>query len=86
METMKKGAVFLVGAGPGDPELITVKGKRLLEEADVIIYAGSLVNPQLGPPAGSGSGNCGADLRGQAGRPPLHEAGGDQRAAGQAGK
>ena len=35
--------VYIVGAGPGDPELITVKGRRLLEEADVIIYAGSLV-------------------------------------------
>ena len=31
--------VHFVGAGPGDKELITVKGKRLLEEADVIIYA-----------------------------------------------
>ncbi|MDD4601894.1 Cobalt-precorrin-4 C(11)-methyltransferase [bioreactor metagenome] len=39
--------VFFVGAGPGDPELITVKGQRLLKEADVIIYAGSLVNPAL---------------------------------------
>jgi precorrin-4/cobalt-precorrin-4 C11-methyltransferase len=39
--------VFIVGAGPGDPELITVKGQRLLCEADVIIYAGSLVNPAL---------------------------------------
>ena len=39
--------VYFVGAGPGDPELITVKGKRLLGEADVIIYAGSLVNPAL---------------------------------------
>ncbi len=39
--------VYIVGAGPGDPELITVKGKRLLQEADVIIYAGSLVNPAL---------------------------------------
>lgn len=39
--------VFFVGAGPGDPELITLKGKRLLEEADLIIYAGSLVNPEL---------------------------------------
>ena len=39
--------VFIVGAGPGDPELITVKGQRLLREADVIIYAGSLVNPAL---------------------------------------
>ena len=39
--------VFFVGAGPGDPELITVKGQRMLQEADVIIYAGSLVNPAL---------------------------------------
>ena len=39
--------VFFVGAGPGDPELITVKGQRLLREADVIIYAGSLVNPEI---------------------------------------
>jgi precorrin-4/cobalt-precorrin-4 C11-methyltransferase len=39
--------VYFVGAGPGDPELITVKGKRLIENADLVIYAGSLVNPQL---------------------------------------
>ena len=39
--------VYIIGAGPGDPELITVKGQRLLKEADVIIYAGSLVNPAL---------------------------------------
>ena len=39
--------VFIVGAGSGDPELITVKGDRLLRQADVIIYAGSLVNPLL---------------------------------------
>ncbi len=39
--------VFFVGAGPGDPELITIKGKRLLDEADVVVYAGSLVNPKL---------------------------------------
>lgn len=39
--------VHIVGAGPGDPELITRKGARLLETADVIIYAGSLVNPAL---------------------------------------
>ncbi len=39
--------VFFVGAGPGDPELITVKGARLLREADVIIYAGSLVDLRL---------------------------------------
>lgn len=39
--------VYFVGAGPGDPELITVKGQNLLQRADVIIYAGSLVNPAL---------------------------------------
>ena len=39
--------VYIVGAGAGDVELITVKGQRLLREADVIIYAGSLVNAEL---------------------------------------
>ncbi len=39
--------VYFIGAGPGDPDLITVKGKRVIEEADRIIYAGSLVNPQI---------------------------------------
>lgn len=39
--------VHFVGAGPGDPELITVKGQRLIAAADTIIYAGSLVNPAL---------------------------------------
>ena len=39
--------VHFVGAGPGDPDLITVKGKRLLEHAQTVIYAGSLVNPAL---------------------------------------
>src|SRR5208337_5161129 len=39
--------VWFVGAGPGDPELITVKGLRLVRDADVLIYAGSLVNPAL---------------------------------------
>ena len=39
--------VHIVGAGPGDPELITRKGYRLVHEADVVIYAGSLVNPEI---------------------------------------
>src|SRR5512145_1997661 len=39
--------IWFVGAGPGDPELITVKGKALLDRADVLLYAGSLVNPSL---------------------------------------
>lgn len=39
--------VYFVGAGPGAPDLITVRGQRFLKEADVVIYAGSLVNPEL---------------------------------------
>ena len=39
--------VHFVGAGPGDVELITLKGYKQLSEADVVIYAGSLVNPDL---------------------------------------
>ena len=39
--------VNFVGAGCGAVDLITVRGKKLLEEADVVIYAGSLVNPEL---------------------------------------
>jgi precorrin-4/cobalt-precorrin-4 C11-methyltransferase len=39
--------VYFIGAGPGDPDLITVKGKRLLETAPVCVHAGSLVNPQI---------------------------------------
>ena len=39
--------IHFVGAGAGAPDLITLRGKKYLEEADVIIYAGSLVNPQL---------------------------------------
>lgn len=39
--------VYIVGAGPGNIELITVKGAKLLEIADIVIYAGSLVNPDI---------------------------------------
>lgn len=39
--------VYFVGAGPGDAELITVKGARLLKEADVVVFAGSLVDREL---------------------------------------
>lgn len=46
-DTRKKGRVVFIGAGPGDPELLTRKGHRLIKEADVIIYAGSLVNPEI---------------------------------------
>lgn len=46
--------VYFVGAGPGDPELITIKGRRLLEQAGIIIYTGSLVNRALLAFAGAG--------------------------------
>ena len=39
--------IHFVGAGCGAPDLITLRGKALIEHADVIIYAGSLVNPEL---------------------------------------
>lgn len=39
--------VYFIGAGPGDPELITVKGAKRIREADIIIYAGSLVNREV---------------------------------------
>ena len=39
--------VYFIGAGPGDKELITVKGQKVLSEADCIIYAGSLINHEL---------------------------------------
>lgn len=39
--------IWFVGAGSGDPELLTLKGCRLLKEADLVVYAGSLVNEQL---------------------------------------
>ena len=41
------GTVFIVGAGPGDPELLTLKGARMLESADLVLYAGSLVNERI---------------------------------------
>jgi precorrin-4/cobalt-precorrin-4 C11-methyltransferase len=45
--TLTENKIYFVGAGPGDPELITVKGLRLLDSADLVVYAGSLVNPVL---------------------------------------
>jgi precorrin-4/cobalt-precorrin-4 C11-methyltransferase len=41
------GHVYFIGAGPGAPDLITLRGRAILERADVIIYADSLVDPQL---------------------------------------
>ena len=42
-----EGKVFFIGAGPGDPELLTIKGKKAIENSDIIIYAGSLVNKEI---------------------------------------
>jgi precorrin-4/cobalt-precorrin-4 C11-methyltransferase len=39
--------VYFIGAGPGDPELLTVKGRRLIGEADLVLYAGSLVPAEV---------------------------------------
>lgn len=40
-------SVYFIGAGPGDPKLITLKGREIIDQADIIIYAGSLVNPEV---------------------------------------
>jgi precorrin-4 C11-methyltransferase len=64
----RKGFVEFVGAGPGDPELVSVKGKRLLETADYILYAGSLVPRELTYYAKSGcvvESSAGMDLETQ---------------------
>ncbi|MBQ9299799.1 MAG: cobalt-precorrin-4 C(11)-methyltransferase, partial [Clostridia bacterium] len=39
--------IYFIGAGPGAPDLITLRGMRLLQKARLVIYAGSLVNPEL---------------------------------------
>jgi precorrin-4/cobalt-precorrin-4 C11-methyltransferase len=44
---IENNTVFFVGSGPGDPELITIKAKNLLENADLVIYSGSLLNPEI---------------------------------------
>lgn len=44
---MSPGHVYFIGAGPGAPDLITVRGQAILQRADVIIYADSLVDPRL---------------------------------------
>ena len=53
--TTTKGKVYYVGGGPGDPELLTIKAKRVIESADVVIYADSLVHPSIAEFAKSGA-------------------------------
>lgn len=45
--TIRKGHIEIVGAGPGDPELVSVRGRKFLKKADLILYAGSLVPREL---------------------------------------
>lgn len=46
-KNLREGHIEIVGAGPGDPELVSVRGRRMLEQADLILYAGSLVPREL---------------------------------------
>jgi precorrin-4/cobalt-precorrin-4 C11-methyltransferase len=44
---IESNTVYFVGSGPGNPELITIKAKKLIEQADIIVYSGSLLNPEI---------------------------------------
>ena len=46
-KNLREGHIEIVGAGPGDPDLVSVRGRRMLERADLILYAGSLVPREL---------------------------------------
>ena len=47
LRNVPEGKVYFIGGGPGDPELLTLKAKRIIDSADVIIYADSLVHPSV---------------------------------------
>ncbi len=49
------GKVYFIGGGPGDPELLTLKAKRIIESADLVIYADSLVHPSIAEFARAGA-------------------------------
>ena len=57
--TGDQGKVYFIGGGPGDPELLTLKAKRVIESADVVIYADSLVHPSI-----AGFARPGAEVHG----------------------
>ena len=72
MTTAKKGSVYLVGAGPGDPELLTVKALRLLQTADVVLH------DDLVPDEVVGLARAGAQITSvgkRCGRPRITQAG-----------
>jgi len=56
LKAIEQGKVYFIGAGPGDPELITVRGAKIIEAADLIVYAGSLVPRPLLSKAKKGAG------------------------------
>ena len=69
---MKKGVVYLIGAGPGDPGLITLKGKEILESCDALVYD-HLASKEFLSWVPSRCKTCR-----KTGRLPLYETGSDQ--------
>ncbi len=67
------GKVWLVGAGPGDVGLFTMKGAQVLEQADVVVY-----DSLVGQGIDQNSCFCKTDQRGKTCRPPYHVPGEDQ--------
>ena len=57
-QAIRQGHIEIVGAGPGDPDLVSVKGRQFLEQADLILYAGSLVPIELTYCAKQGATVC----------------------------
>ncbi len=63
VKTFCRGIVVFVGAGPGDPELLTLRGKAAIEQADLVVYADSLVHPDIGLFARPGAEIVGSSSR-----------------------
>lgn len=80
-DMQRRAQIAIVGAGPGDPDLISVRGRRLLEAADLILYAGSLVPVELTACAKPGAevrSSAGLDLEQQVALMAAHYARGHQ--------